>query len=89
MVLLSRPYDAQGDASDTWEARPLLADGALGPAMPFAMGRAVRVLGHDPLVLVAENIAVRRFRFVAGGAVDLGVTATGNGVAGIVGAIGV
>ncbi len=42
------------------------------------------------LVLVAENVGVRRVRFAAGGALtDLGKTSTGSGYQAIVGAIGV
>jgi len=42
------------------------------------------------LVLVAENIAVRRVRFEGGGAVtDLGATVVGTGVAAVTGSIGV
>lgn len=42
------------------------------------------------LVLVAENVGIRRVRFAGGGAItDLGKTSTGTGTAAIVGALGV
>jgi len=40
-VVLSRPYTSTAAASDLWEVRPLLGEGALGaPTGTFAMGRA-------------------------------------------------
>ena len=56
------------------------------PALP---GDAVLVPGEDPVVLVVENVAVRSFRFVPGGVVDLGASPTGSGFTAIPGAIGV
>jgi len=69
-------------------AAPLAYVGA-PPQLP-ASAEVVRVGGLEGLVLVAENLGVRRLRFAAGGSVsDLGLTSLGTALTSIVGAIGV
>ena len=80
-------YD--GDADPAWSNAGELAYMGARPALP---GGAVAIESGllTGLVLVAENVGIRRVRFNGGGAVeDLGAFALGEGLENIVGAIGV
>jgi hypothetical protein len=79
-------YHPDGEPPFVDDGEPIYV--ASRPALP---GDAVLVGGAFPdLVLVAENQAIRRFRFAGGGAVtDLGRTAVGDSFEAIPGALGV
>lgn len=80
MFVLDKP-------SSTWRKREVSYQGA-APQLP---GGAVRIPAGSLArhVLVAENVGVRRVRFVAGGVEDLGMFPLGSGVENATGAIGV
>ena len=81
--------DYAPDASTPFTLRGELAYTGGPPQLP---GGAVLVErgSLEGLVLVAENVAVRRVRFDGGGTVtDLGPTVIGSGVENVVGALGV
>lgn len=80
-------YDA--DADPAWTNAGELTYTGARPALP---GGAVAIEAGPltGMVLVAENVGIRRVQFTGGGAVeDLGAFALGEGLENIVGAIGV
>ena len=81
--------DYAPDASAPFTLRGELAYAGARPALPGA-AVAIERGSLDGLVLVAENVSVRRVRFEGGGTVtDLGAFGLGSGSTAIVGAIGV
>lgn len=86
-ALVALDYDAQ--SATPYSVRGPLTYVGARPELP---GHAVMIDRGSlrGLVLVAENLGIRRVRFAAGGMVtDLGKTATGTGTANITGAIGI
>ncbi|MBX3274732.1 MAG: hypothetical protein KF729_30980 [Sandaracinaceae bacterium] len=81
--------DYTPDAASPFAVRGPLTYVGARPALPGAAVTITRGALRG-LVLVAENVSVRRVRFDGGGAVtDLGAHSVGEGVPAIVGAIGV
>lgn len=105
VAILSSPFDDRvlvvsgfGDAIfvyayDAASATPLTSLGELAydtrrPALPGSAAM-IRRGSLEGLVLVSENVAVRRVRFASGAVTDLGPFELGSGTDAIAGAIGV
>jgi hypothetical protein len=81
-------FDYDPDAAMPLSNRRELAYSGARPALPSAAVQIERGALRG-LVLVSENLGVRRVRFAAGSVTDLGVFSLGTGFLAVTGAIGV
>jgi hypothetical protein len=106
VAIVASPFDDAALIVSGYDDALLALDYAPLAATPFARLRALTYVGGRPrlpsdavmiergglrgLVVIAENVGLRRVRFAGAGAInDLGKTSTGTGTAAIPGALGV
>lgn len=81
-------FDYDSDAAMPLSNRRELAYSGARPALPSAAVQIERG-ALEGLVLISENVGVRRVRFAAGSVTDLGALSFGGGTEAIAGALGV